>query len=203
MPATYQADQARSLKTKPATDAPDREIEAKPTQKSDKKYGKANPDFAAMAGWRAGFGSPYHKAHIVRTLRDTSALCPNCRFDLINQRRPDCPECGTPIDPDAVLIQNAPPPPLMVRSFIAAVALSWVAMVAGGFVWAGALKAVGLTALFALQLACGWLLLTLYTDTRWYRGVSTPNRKLLLAGSVAAAVISGGAAAFALTTAIG
>lgn len=188
MPATYQADPTRPVaRATETTDRPDQAIEAKP---SAKKYGRANPDFAAMAGWRPGFGSPYHKAHIVRALKDTSALCPNCRFDLINQRRPDCPECGEPIDPDTIIIQNAPPRPLMVRSFIAAVAMSWIAMVAGGFAWEGAIKAVALTSLFALQLACGWVLLTLYTDTHWYRGVSTPNRKLLLAGAVTAAAVA-------------
>ncbi len=220
MPATRPEDQARAVAapaaevTLPATPELDHLVEIKPIEippadleigpiqrepPSTKKYGRANPDFAAMAGWRPGFGSPYHKAHIVRTLRDTSALCPDCRFDLINQRRPDCPKCGTPIDPAALLIQNAPPRPLLTRSLIAGVALSWLAMVAGGFAWAGALKALGLTALFALQLASGWALLTILTDTNWYKGVSTPNRRRLLVGAIAAAVVAGAAAAHAIT----
>lgn len=185
MPTKRQTRPARSLDTD--EDAIDQTIEAKPS----KRYGRANPDFAAMAGWRPGFGSPYHKTHVVRTLKDTSALCPGCRFDLINQRRPDCPKCGLEIDPDAVIIQNDPPRPLLTRSLIATAALSWVAMIAGGFAWAGATKAIALTGLFALQLAAGWLLMTLLTDLNWYRGVSTKRRKLLLIGSITAASAAG------------
>ncbi|MEM7621998.1 MAG: hypothetical protein AAF235_02205 [Planctomycetota bacterium] len=151
-----------------------------------------------MAGWRAGFGSPYHKAHIVRALRNTSALCPICRFDLINQRRPDCPECNTPIDPNTIIVQSAPPSRLLLSTLIAAVLLSWLGMVAGGFAWTNAVKAIALTGLFAVQLACGWVLLTAYTDAAWYRGVSSGNRRLLLAGSITAALIAGGASAFAV-----
>lgn len=194
MPTTRQADPARAVETKPDTDAPGREIEAKPLR----KYGKANPDFAAMAGWRAGFETPYHKAHVVRALKNTSALCPACGFDLINQRRPDCPECGTAIDPDALIVQSDPPGPILTRTLIAAVVLSWAAMITGGFAWAGAFKAIGITALFALQLACGWLLLTLYTDINWYKGVATEDRKLLLAGAITAAAIAAGATTYAI-----
>ena len=194
MPTKRQADPSRALNTDAVTDAVDSQIEAKPT----KLYGRANPDFAAMAGWRAGFGSPYHKTHIVRTLKNTSALCPGCRFDLINQRRPDCPKCGLAIDLDAVIIQTDPPGKPLTGSLVAAVACSWIAMIAGGFAWAGATKAIALTGLFALQLAAGWLLLTLATDLNWYRGVSTRNRRVLLAGAISAAGIAGATAVAAI-----
>ncbi|MEO1716266.1 MAG: hypothetical protein AAFR76_04055 [Planctomycetota bacterium] len=194
MPTKRATRQARALEPKPLA-----KPNAKPASLSTKKkYGKANPDFAAMAGWRAGFGSPYHKSHIVRTLRNTSALCPNCKFDLINQRRPDCPQCHTPIDPDAVLIQSAPPGRLLLAMLVSAVVFSWLGMIAGGFAWSSTVKAVTLTGLFTLQLAGGWLLLTIYTDTKWYCGVSAPNRKLLLAGAILGALAAAGVAVFAI-----
>ncbi|MEO1583415.1 MAG: hypothetical protein AAFR96_02450 [Planctomycetota bacterium] len=190
MPTTRQTHQARPVTNGRAhtTDTPtDRIIEAKPS----KKFGKTNPDFAAMAGWRTGFDSPIHKARIVKALKGTSALCPGCGFDLIDQRRPDCPKCDLPIDIAALVVQDEPPSKLLTRSISAAVVLCWIAMGLGGFAWSGPLQAVGLTALFAVQLAGIWLLLSMYTDTSWYRSVSAPRRKTLLVGSISAVAVAG------------
>lgn len=81
-----------------------------------------------MAGWRAGFDSPEHKRAITSALEQRHALCPGCRFDLINQRRPDCPECGRAIVPGALLPYVAPTPRWKPTAVIAAAAAGAAAL---------------------------------------------------------------------------
>ena len=135
------------------------------------------PDFAALAGWREGFTSPQHKQEVAAAISDRHAICPRCRFDLIGQLRPDCPECGWHIDAGKLIYPDDPPGPLLLQLLLAIIAACWLAMATVGVIWHPAAAPSGYAVFFIAQVAAGWKVLTLITDPAWWQDTSPDDRK--------------------------
>lgn len=117
---------------------------------------------------RPGFSTPQHERSILLALASTHAICPRCEFDLIDQKRPDCPECAWAIVPSKLIYPDAPPKPGYTRLLAGSVGLHWLA------IFLAALAAPS-----APAPACA-LLLTFFTLQAWalWRAVnvlSTPS----------------------------
>jgi len=115
--------------------------------------------FAQAAGWRPAFDDPQHEQQILLTLAARHALCPRCGFDLIDQKRPDCPECAWLIDPARLRFPDAPPRPGYAPLLASAIASLWLGLLFVTLSQNTLALALALPALFAAQLGAAWKLL--------------------------------------------
>lgn len=158
--------------------------------------------FAQAAGWRPAFDDPQHEQQILLTLAARHALCPRCGFDLIDQKRPDCPECAWLIDPARLRFPDAPPRPGYAPMLAAALASLWLGLLFVALAQNTLGLALALPALFAAQLGATWKLLGHAFDPGAFAKLPADKRRphWLAAGSALALGVIGTIGGFLLWT---
>ncbi|MCA9272547.1 MAG: hypothetical protein KDA31_05825 [Phycisphaerales bacterium] len=143
----------------------------------DQKRQARGHDFAASAGWRPAFDNPQHQEQILLILAGRHGLCPKCGFDLIDQERPDCPECAWVIDPSKLIFPDAPPKPgyaLLLATAAGAHAITvGILCLALNVVIAGLVLPIA----FAVQLFATWKLVTHLTNPELFTKLGADKRR--------------------------